>query len=232
MKICKKCNANLHESEFHKDSGLKSGLKRICKACNISNVSVWQKANPEKFKANKQRSEANNPGRSNEVRRLRIPTTESIAKKALRSAAYYLKNIEWIKESQKAWRQGNKARKSAAGARWHILNREKSNSIRKAWRLRNPGQSRKSNAARRSRIAGVGGSYSTLEIAHLLTLQKCKCIVCKASLKESYHIDHVTPISRGGVNSIENLQLLCPPCNLNKHAKDPIVFMQSKGFLL
>jgi hypothetical protein len=29
-----------------------------------------------------------------------------------------------------------------------------------------------------------------------------------------------------------NVQLLCPPCNLKKHAKDPIQFMQERGFLL
>jgi hypothetical protein len=29
-----------------------------------------------------------------------------------------------------------------------------------------------------------------------------------------------------------NVQLLCATCNLNKNAKDPIDFMQSRGFLL
>lgn len=40
------------------------------------------------------------------------------------------------------------------------------------------------------------------------------------------------PLARGGTNQRTNLQLLCPPCNLSKSAKDPIDFMQSRGFLL
>ena len=42
----------------------------------------------------------------------------------------------------------------------------------------------------------------------------------------------IKPLARGGTNQRTNLQLLCPPCNLSKSAKDPIDFMQSRGFLL
>ena len=33
------------------------------------------------------------------------------------------------------------------------------------------------------------------------------------------HVDHVRPISRGGTDDLDNLQFLCPRCNLSKHAK-------------
>lgn len=32
-------------------------------------------------------------------------------------------------------------------------------------------------------------------------------------------LDHVIPISRGGMNIDDNVQLLCPTCNLSKGAK-------------
>jgi len=44
----------------------------------------------------------------------------------------------------------------------------------------------------------------------------------------SYHYDVIA----GGANDRANLQLLCGSCNKSKHAKDPIDFMQSRGFLL
>lgn len=63
--------------------------------------------------------------------------------------------------------------------------------------------------------------------------KRCRCAVCKASIEgAAYHLDHIKPLARGGGNDPSNLQLLCPPCNLSKSAKDPIDFMQSRGYLL
>ncbi len=33
---------------------------------------------------------------------------------------------------------------------------------------------------------------------------------------DDLHIDHVVPVSRGGLTEPENLQTLCAPCNLRK----------------
>lgn len=39
--------------------------------------------------------------------------------------------------------------------------------------------------------------------------------------KRPWHIDHVIPLSRGGVDGPENLTLSCERCNLSKRAKHP-----------
>jgi 5-methylcytosine-specific restriction endonuclease McrA len=77
----------------------------------------------------------------------------------------------------------------------------------------------------------VEGSYPKGYDKKLLILQKELCIICRKKLTK-YHIDHIHPIALGGSNYKENLQLLCPSCNCQKHAKDPIHFMQEKGYLL
>lgn len=62
--------------------------------------------------------------------------------------------------------------------------------------------------------------------------QKWKCVACRKSIKLKYHVDHIMPLALGGKHERLNIQLLCPSCNLSKHKKHPVDFMQSIGYLL
>ncbi|MBQ5923219.1 MAG: HNH endonuclease [Alistipes sp.] len=44
-----------------------------------------------------------------------------------------------------------------------------------------------------------------------------RCVYCGAT--ENLHLDHIIPFSCGGATSVENLQLLCQKCNLEKSNK-------------
>lgn len=87
---------------------------------------------------------------------------------------------------------------------------------------------RRQKAIRRS----VDGKFSIKEIRNLKETQRSKCINCFSSIKDKYHVDHIIPIKLGGTNNIENIQLLCPTCNLSKGAKDPIYWANENGRLL
>lgn len=63
-------------------------------------------------------------------------------------------------------------------------------------------------------------------------LQRWKCAVCHFDLRKGYHVDHIQALARGGLHLPANIQLLCPPCNVRKSAKDPLNFMQERGYLL
>ena len=79
---------------------------------------------------------------------------------------------------------------------------------------------------------GAKGSHTYNDIENILIFQKNKCVICKVSIKKKYHVDHVIPLSRGGSNDKDNIQLLCPSCNMSKGAKEQTTFIQERGYLI
>jgi 5-methylcytosine-specific restriction endonuclease McrA len=47
------------------------------------------------------------------------------------------------------------------------------------------------------------------------------CRYCGKYIRGVYHLDHVTPVAQGGVNSTKNLVVACPSCNMSKGARTP-----------
>jgi 5-methylcytosine-specific restriction endonuclease McrA len=100
------------------------------------------------------------------------------------------------------------------------------------WRKKHPERAAntgRNNYAKRKRAEG---RHTVADIKRIRGAQKDKCAVCRTKLRGAGHVDHIVPLSGGGTNWTSNLQLLCEGCNLSKHARNPIEFMQSRGFLL
>lgn len=98
------------------------------------------------------------------------------------------------------------------------------------WRRANPELAREAVSKRRGKLRLHRLPRGT--VAAIGLAQRWRCAVCGAGIRRGYHLDHVMPLALGGKHERSNLQLLCPPCNLHKNAKDPIAFMQERGFLL
>lgn len=47
-----------------------------------------------------------------------------------------------------------------------------------------------------------------------------RCVHCGAT--DLLSIDHITPVSAGGSNEMDNLRVLCRPCNSSKGARDAV----------
>lgn len=110
-------------------------------------------------------------------------------------------------------------RKKQATERYHKVKRtERFRALRRAARSR-----------RRAAQAGAPGSHGPADVLRLWHRQRGECARCgsrfgKRPSDGGYHVDHVTPLSRGGSDWPRNLQLLCPPCNLSKQGKTPAEF--------
>lgn len=56
---------------------------------------------------------------------------------------------------------------------------------------------------------------------YILKKYNFRCCNCgRVGPKNILHIDHIKPISKGGSNNEDNLQILCRSCNLKKHTNE------------
>ena len=54
-------------------------------------------------------------------------------------------------------------------------------------------------------------------LKNILLGQEHLCAKCEVLFDPlAYHVDHIEALSNGGTNKPDNIQLLCPPCNLRK----------------
>jgi 5-methylcytosine-specific restriction endonuclease McrA len=68
------------------------------------------------------------------------------------------------------------------------------------------------------------GKLSNGIINELLIRQKCRCAHCGTDITEDRHVDHIIPTAMGGPNTDDNVQLLCPACNIAKGDTHPLLF--------
>lgn len=130
-------------------------------------------------------------------------------------------NKEKRQDYEKEYREANKIKIQLRSLDWQKVNPDRCRDIQRRWRKANPEKLRAYEHKRRAREVVAGGSFSASDIKNLYRLQNGRCPYCQISIESGYHIDHFIPLVLGGTNSITNLVLACPSCNLSKGAKHP-----------
>ena len=105
---------------------------------------------------------------------------------------------------------------------WANANRDRVIQRSIEWQKNNPDKVRARTHRRRARIREAGGTFTAADVKLQFRSQKGLCWWCGCQLEgNNYHVDHLTPLARGGTNAPNNLVISCPKCNLSKGKKLP-----------
>ncbi len=105
-------------------------------------------------------------------------------------------------------------------------NKERKNKLRRNRYHNNESVRRKRLNENYKRLKCLVGDFTQEEWGTTLHLFNNKCAYCSKDLKNKSTVDHFLPVSKGGVNTIDNLVPACKSCNCKKHNKDPFQFIK------
>lgn len=147
------------------------------------------------------------------VQRWRV---ENRDKRNAQASRWYASNREKAVGFTRRWQENNPAKVNAGKRRWSASEKGRESQVR--WRLANPEKVRATNGRRWARTQEAPGTFSDLDIRSMLTAQRHRCAAphCRIDISQNYSVDHKMPLSRGGSNWPDNLQLLCASCNSSK----------------
>lgn len=218
-KACSKCKIEKKTTEFYTDKNIEEVRLR---------EKQYRKENREAFsKNNKKYAEANKDKIFEKNKRYRENNKEKLKEK---SKIYYRteKHQDYIKKYYKE----NKD-KISKRQKLRILNGDKSlKEVQKKYRQSEKGKIAEKNKYHKRRDKYKNGTLTNKELSELYKNTK-KCYWCDCDINsKNTHLDHYTPLSKGGRHVLENIVLSCNKCNLEKGAKDPIDYAITKGKLL
>ena len=137
------------------------------------------------------------------------------------SVKWAKENPEKCSENARLWRFKNIDRADENRRKWRRENPERMAFLSKRWRENNPEKQRTIMFNRNSASRGVRLAVKHGLLEEMMNSQSSECAYCKINISDEFHVDHLVPISKGGGNLPQNLQLLCPTCNLRKGAMMP-----------
>lgn len=179
-----------------------NGLQAYCRACSLQKSREWAAKNKDKKLQHKTASRHSDIERDRTNRR-----------------RHYANNAERLRAESRSRSPEDRMKRAER---------------QRAYRVANPEKIRQMNRAR-VHTQRAAGKITRDMVESLITLQRGCCAACRRpTVKDGkgFHLDHKVSLAAGGTNEFGNLQILCPSCNLKKNDRDPVEFMQERGYLL
>lgn len=154
-------------------------------------------------------------------------TPEEQARSNDRHREYRLSHGEQCRAGVRAWLHARTPEQVAAirarQAEWRKSNVRKLTAWANRWRRQNPAASAAIKARRRALAHRLADHYTKGDVRRQLALQNWLCFWCDTALPQrGYHVDHLIPLARGGLNDAANIVIACARCNRAKHQHLPL----------
>jgi len=190
-----------------------------CLTCNRENGRL--NYNPEKTSERKKKDRAANPEKYRERKR-----------------RYCEENAEKVAEGKRIWIKRNPDKIREQSRRNRTVNKEYRETYMREWWAKNP---EKANVYQATRIARI--NYATPRVREdLVPFLQAETLAIYAEARTlteltgvPYHVDHIFPISKGGVHAPWNLRVMLGTDNLKKNAaipKDEPMYVMWQGELM
>ncbi len=135
-------------------------------------------------------------------------------------AKRYAANPAKHKARTDKWRKNNLDRWNETSRIYYAKKPEIFRESNRKWSKKNPDKKAVYKHTRRAKERNAEGRFTAGDLAKIRLSQDNLCTICKVSLDTvKIDIDHITPLSKGGSNWPDNIQLLCQSCNRRKGAK-------------
>ena len=256
LKICSHCKMILPLEKFNKNKKQKDGFSRICKNCNSIYGKKHYEQNKDDIKAKSKKYKEENcqyykeylkqyrcihPNLNKDYYNEHKERIQQLKKD--KWPEYYEKNKDRLLQYQKQYRADNadlckeRSKKYRELHREEILKKHKEyrdthREERKRWLNSESGRAseRASRHKRRALILKNGGSFTKDEIISALQFFDYMCPYTGEPLEDSYHLDHIVALSKGGTNYIWNIVPCNSVANLSKGNKDMVEWYRKQPY--
>lgn len=138
----------------------------------------------------------------------------------------YAENPEAAREQSRRYRAENREVVLEARRQWHADNRDAIKENKRRWREANPEQGRVDRHRRKARLRDA--FVEDVDPKLVFEADGYICQLCGIDCPRDAvwpapnfaSLDHIKPLSRGGLHCYTNVQTLCLRCNISKGAKE------------
>lgn len=229
-RTCTRCRVEKPETAefFTRHSTSHGGLLGICKVCKRAEEKTRRDADPELYRRLGRESHARHKGSRNAKKRVDYAVDPEPAR--ARAAARIAADPERKRREDRKYAADPQVRekKRQVSLAWAQSHRDLARERARQWQADHPEERRAQGHAKRARRRDAEGIHTAEDVFQLYKQQKGRCYYCNVELAGTYHVDHKTPLVRGGSNWPENICCACPPCNMAKHDMTEAEFRRSR----